>query len=60
LIRGIRYTHRVVEPVDTYIYQPVVRAARWMSDRFALVQGGSLSVYVLYLFVVFVIVLLLR
>ena len=23
-IRGIRYTHRFVEPVDTYIYQPVV------------------------------------
>jgi hydrogenase-4 component B len=59
-IRGIRYTHRFVEPIDTYIYQPVVRAARWMSDRFAFVQGGSLSVYVLYLFVVFLIVLLLR
>ena len=59
-IRGIRYTHRVVEPVDTYLYQPVLRAARWTSERFALVQGGSLSVYVLYLFVVFLIVLLLR
>ena len=59
-IRGIRYTHRVVEPVDTYLYQPVLRAARWTSERFPLVQGGSLSLYVLYLFVVFLIVLLLR
>lgn len=59
-VRRIRYVHRFIEPVETYIYRPVVLAARWVSERFALVQGGSLSVYVLYLFVVFVIVLLLR
>jgi hydrogenase-4 component B len=59
-VRGLRYRHRVIEPVERYLYRSVVTAARGLSRGFARLQGGSLSVYVLYLLAVFVIVLLIR
>jgi hydrogenase-4 component B len=31
--RSIRYTHRFIEPVEAYIYLPVARGARLLSDR---------------------------
>ncbi len=58
--KGIHYRHRVVEPVERYLYRPTVTGARVVARWLASVQGGSLSVYLLYLFVVFVIVLLIR
>ncbi len=59
-VRGIHYRHRVTEPVERYLYRPVVAGARRLSRAVSRLQGGSLSVYLLYLFAVFVIVLLIR
>lgn len=59
-VRGVHYRHRVTEPVERYLYRPVVAGARRLSRVFSRLQGGSLSIYLLYLFVVFIIVLLIR
>ena len=59
-VRDVRYRHRVIEPVERYLYRPVVAAARLVSRGFTRVQGGSLSLYLLYVFAVFVIALLIR
>ena len=58
--RSIHYTHRFIEPIETYLYEPLVRGARSISERVSFLQAGSVSLYLLYLFVVFVIVLFIR
>jgi hydrogenase-4 component B len=58
--RSISYAHRVVEPVETYIYRPVARTLQLLSERAGVFQAGNVNLYLLYLFVVFVIVLLWR
>ena len=58
--RSIHYTHSFTEPIETYLYEPIVAAARCLSQQLAWVQAGSVSLYVLYLFVVFLIVLFVR
>ncbi len=58
--RSIRYVRRVVEPVEAYVYRPVVTAARSLSLAAGRLQAGSVSLYLLYLVVVFVIVLFAR
>jgi hydrogenase-4 component B len=58
--RSIRYTHRFVEPIELYVYQPVADAARMLSERMAFLQAGNVSLYLLYLFAVFLLVLFIR
>jgi len=58
--RSIHYTHSFTEPIETYLYEPIVAAARRLSQQLAWVQAGSVSLYLLYLFVVFLIVLFVR
>jgi formate hydrogenlyase subunit 3/multisubunit Na+/H+ antiporter MnhD subunit len=55
---SVRYERRVVEPVDTYVYQPVVAAARRISRWVSVIQAGNVSLYLLYLVAVFIVVLL--
>jgi hypothetical protein len=56
----IRYVRRVVEPVETYVYAPFVSTARRVSKEASRIQSGNVSLYLLYLFAVFVIVLFAR
>ncbi|HUY10313.1 MAG TPA: proton-conducting transporter membrane subunit [Candidatus Dormibacteraeota bacterium] len=57
---SVRYLRRVVEPVEAYVYQPVVSGARRVSSVAGRLQSGHVSLYLLYLVAVFVIVLLVR
>jgi hydrogenase-4 component B len=56
----IRYVRRVVEPVSTYLYRPIVLAANRLSREAGRIQSGSVNLYMLYLVAVFVIVLFAR
>ncbi len=58
--RSIHYRHRVVEPIASSLYTPAVAAARWIARQAGRLQSGSLSLYLLYLVVVFIIVLFAR
>jgi hydrogenase-4 component B len=58
--RTISYSHRFVEPIETYLYRPLVRCARRVSEAGSLAQSGNISVYLLYLFTVFLVVLFIR
>lgn len=58
--RTVRYAHHVVEPVETYLYAPIVALFRNASRLVALAQSGNVSLYLLYLFIVFVIALLVK
>ena len=58
--RTVRYRHTFIEPVEEYIYGPVVRIAQRVSQRLGIFQSGNVSLYLLYLFAVFVIALFLR
>ena len=57
---SVRYERRVVEPVETYVYQPLVLAARRFSRWISVIQAGNVSLYLLYLVAVFVVVLLIH
>jgi hydrogenase-4 component B len=57
---SVRYVRRVVEPVETYLYRPIVTSAGYVSAKVGRLQSGQVSLYLLYLVVVFVIVLLVR
>ncbi|HEY6537700.1 MAG TPA: proton-conducting transporter membrane subunit [Candidatus Dormibacteraeota bacterium] len=57
---SVRYLRRVVEPVETYLYQPTVAAARLLSEMAGRTQSGHVSLYLLYLVTVFVVILLVR
>ena len=54
------YLHSFVEPVETYLYRPVVEIAKLISNRLAWVQSGSVSLYLLYLFIAFLVALFVR
>jgi hypothetical protein len=56
----IRYVRRVVEPVSTYLYRPIVLAANRLSREAGRIQSGSVNLYLLYLVAVFVIILFAR
>lgn len=58
--RTVRYRHTFIEPIEQYVYGPVVRAAQTVSQRLGILQAGSVSLYLLYLFAVFLIALFLR
>jgi hydrogenase-4 component B len=58
--RSIRYTHRFIEPVQLYLYEPIAAGARALSERMAFLQAGSVSLYLLYMFAVFLLVLFIR
>jgi hydrogenase-4 component B len=58
--RTIRYSHRVVEPIETYVYRPVARGARRLSQAAAPLQAGNVSLYLLYLFLVFLVAIFVR
>ncbi|HVB13990.1 MAG TPA: proton-conducting transporter membrane subunit [Candidatus Dormibacteraeota bacterium] len=57
---SVRYGRRVVEPVEAYVYRPVVAAARRVSGVAGGIQSGHVSLYLLYLVTMFVIVLLIH
>lgn len=57
---SVRYERRVVEPVATYLYRPLVAAARRVSAWSRVIQTGNVSLYLLYLVAVFVVVLLIH
>ncbi len=59
-VRSITYTHRFVEPVEVYLYRPLVRWTRAVSEAVGSLQAGNVSLYLLYLFAVFLVVLFLR
>ncbi len=59
-VRSITYAHRFVEPVEVYLYGPVVRWARAVSEVAGFLQAGNVSLYLLYLFAVFLVALFLR
>ncbi len=54
---SVRYVRRVVEPVETYAYRPVVNWAQSLSLAAGKLQSGHVNLYLLYLLVVFLIVL---
>lgn len=58
--RTIRYSHRFVEPVDAYLYRPVVRASRGLARRAWPLQAGNVSLYLVYLLVAFLAVLFIQ
>ncbi len=57
---SVRYERRVVEPVETYLYRPLVGAARRISRWSRVIQAGNVSLYLLYLVAVMVVVLLIH
>ncbi|MGB9482392.1 MAG: hypothetical protein WCB86_00630, partial [Candidatus Dormiibacterota bacterium] len=57
---SVRYVRRVVEPVEAYVYRPVITGARRISSAAGRLQSGHVSLYLLYLVAVFVVVLLVR
>ncbi|MGC1908631.1 MAG: proton-conducting transporter membrane subunit [Candidatus Dormiibacterota bacterium] len=57
---SVRYLRRVVEPVEAYVYRPVITGARRLSSAAGRLQSGHVSLYLLYLVAVFVVVLLVR
>jgi hypothetical protein len=56
----IRFVRRVVEPLETYLYAPVVSTARRVPKGARRIQSGNVSLYLLCLFAIFVIVLFAR
>jgi hydrogenase-4 component B len=58
--RAVRYQHTFIEPIEEYVYGPIVRVALTVSQRLGIFQAGSVSLYLLYLFIVFVVALFLR
>ena len=58
--RTVRYQHSFIEPIEEYVYGPIVRSAQSLSQRLSLFQAGSVSLYLLYLFIVFIVALFLR
>lgn len=57
---SIHYVRRVVEPVETYLYRPVVATAGRVSALAGRLQSGHVGLYLLYLVAVFVLVLLMH
>jgi hypothetical protein len=57
---SVRYVRRVVEPVETYLYRPIITSAGYVSAKVGRLQSGQVSLYLLYVVAVFVIVLLVR
>ena len=55
--RTIRYSHRFVEPVGTYLYRPLVRVSRGFARRVWPLQAGNVSLYLVYLLIAFLAVL---
>ncbi|MHB1575014.1 MAG: proton-conducting transporter transmembrane domain-containing protein [Candidatus Dormibacteria bacterium] len=57
---SVRYERRVVEPIEAYLYQPLVSAARRVAAWSSVIQAGNVSLYLLYLVAVFILVLLIH
>jgi formate hydrogenlyase subunit 3/multisubunit Na+/H+ antiporter MnhD subunit len=52
-----RYRIRIEDRLWRAIYLPIARATQWLADLVSVVQGGSLSIYLLYSFVTLIILL---
>jgi formate hydrogenlyase subunit 3/multisubunit Na+/H+ antiporter MnhD subunit len=46
-----RYRMRIEDRIWRYLYLPIARAVQWLADLVGVVQGGSLSIYLLYSFI---------
>lgn len=58
--RAVRYSHSYIEPVEVYLYEPIVAGLRLLARGVARLQSGSISLYLLYLFAAFLGALFLR
>jgi hypothetical protein len=52
-----RYRVRIEDRIWRALYLPIARATQWLADLVSVVQGGSLSVYLLYSFVTLIVLL---
>ncbi|HEY4379111.1 MAG TPA: hydrogenase 4 subunit B [Acidobacteriaceae bacterium] len=52
-----RYSIRIEDRWWRAIYLPIARATQWLADLVSVVQGGSLSIYLLYSFLTLIVLL---
>ncbi len=52
-----RYTMHIEDRFWRAIYLPIARATQWLADLVSVVQGGSLSIYLLYSFITLIVLL---
>ena len=52
-----RYRIRIEDRLWGWIYRPIARSVQWLADIVGRVQGGSLSIYLLYSFVTLILLL---
>ena len=52
-----RYTMHIEDRFWRAIYLPIARATQWLADLVTVVQGGSLSIYLLYSFITLIVLL---
>jgi formate hydrogenlyase subunit 3/multisubunit Na+/H+ antiporter MnhD subunit len=51
------YRVRIEDRMWAAIYMPIARAVQWIADRVSVLQGGSLSVYLLFSFLTLIVLL---
>ena len=54
----IRFQSQIEPTFEKWLYQPVNRAVLWLSRRIRLLQAGSLSAYLFYIFITLLTLLL--
>jgi hydrogenase-4 component B len=52
-----RYRVRIEDRIWRALYLPIARATQWLADLVSVVQGGSLSIYLLYSFFTLIVLL---
>jgi hydrogenase-4 component B len=52
-----RYRVRIEDRIWRALYLPIARATQWLADVVSVVQGGSLSIYLLYSFFTLIVLL---
>jgi hydrogenase-4 component B len=56
--QSIRFQSQIEPTFEKWLYQPVNRAVLWLSRRIRLLQAGSLSAYLFYIFITLLTLLL--
>jgi hydrogenase-4 component B len=54
------YEQEIPPPFERSLYQPLLGAVRWLTERARLIQSGNINQYVAYIFLIVLIVLILR
>jgi hypothetical protein len=52
-----RYRVRIEDRIWRTLYRPIATATQWTADRVSRLQGGSLSIYLLYSFLTLIVLL---